>query len=97
MTTTPTPNPRKWDGWAERRRAEQGVDEPRTTTASDGTTLTAGDKAFNYYDMKPGTVGAIDFDGWFRFTHDDGTSATLNGERVCSLATAAAEPWNGRR
>jgi hypothetical protein len=51
----------------------------------DGVTLHPGDRAFNYYDQKPGTISeAPDSSGWFTFTHDDGTSALLNGERICS-------------
>jgi hypothetical protein len=59
----------------------------------DGAELTAGDRAYNYYDRKAGTVGTIERDGWFDFTHDDGGSAFLNGERVCSLDYARRRGW----
>lgn len=60
----------------------------------DGTRRKPGDLAFNYYDMKPGTIGDdVDPEGWFTFRHTDGTTALLNGERVCSLATAIEKGW----
>src|SRR4029453_15254381 len=60
--------------------------------AADGTTFQPGDRMFNYYDRKPGTVGADGSrDGWFTFEHEDGTSALLNGERVGSIAHARGD------
>lgn len=32
----------------------------RTITTGDGKALTTGDRAFNFYDMQPGTIGRID-------------------------------------
>ena len=59
-----------------------------------GTPANVGDKAFNYYDFKVGTIGnIIRHDGWFDFKHDDGTSALLNNERVCSLLFANKKGW----
>lgn len=50
---------------------------------ADGHELKIGDKAFNYYDCKWGVIERIDQgNGWFTFRHDDGTSTTLNGERI---------------
>ena len=54
-------------------------------TTEDGIVLQVGDRAFNYYDHKPGTIQSLSPDGWFDFHHEDGTSALLNGERICSL------------
>jgi hypothetical protein len=59
-----------------------------------------GDKAYNYYDMKPGTIGRIhapyndgadkNQDIWFDFVHDDGSQTSmLNGQRICTRAFAA--------
>lgn len=62
--------------------------EPRASHCSDLTTednrtpITEGQRLFNYYDQKWGTVGRIDSDGWFDFHHEDGTKALLNGARV---------------
>ena len=59
-----------------------------TVTTEDHVTLTEGDRAYNYYDMKPGKIGKIEtegsFRGWFDFHHDDGSRAILNGQRICS-------------
>jgi hypothetical protein len=65
----------------------------------DGVELKHGDRAYDYYSMKPGTIGKIDavLDGdsndrnqmpWFDFNHDDGTRTTLNGQRICSVEYA---------
>jgi hypothetical protein len=82
-------------------------------TTADGVRLAAGDRAFNYYDMKPGVVGRIDeraqpdtmagqdsstpvaewSNHWFEFLHDDGTSASLDGSRVCSEGHARSRGW----
>jgi hypothetical protein len=61
----------------------------------DGRTLTPGDRAYNYYDRKWGYIhpDEIEPDGWFYFVHDDGTSALLNGERICSADYATARGW----
>ena len=49
----------------------------------DGCFLSPGERAFNYYDLKWGTIGDdMDSSGWFSFFHDDGTRCTLNGERI---------------
>lgn len=63
----------------------------------DGATLHPGDRAFNYYDMKAGTIGDdLDDSGWFTFVHDDGTDAVLNGARICTTAYAERKGWPGR-
>jgi hypothetical protein len=57
----------------------------------DGVTLKEGDRAYNYYDMKPGKIGKFSGnvpDPWFDFDHDDGTRALLNGQRICSVEFA---------
>lgn len=64
-----------------------------TITTEDGAVLSVGDRAYNYYDMKPGTIGNLDTwrnmpDTWFDFNHDDGTTSLLNGSRICSTVFA---------
>jgi hypothetical protein len=55
----------------------------------DGVELKEGDRAYNYYDMKPGKIGRASFsEGWFDFEHDDGTIQLLNGQRICSVEFA---------
>lgn len=55
--------------------------------------LAEGDRAFNYYDRKPGVIGKIDDTGWFHFRQDDGTVKVLNGERICSTHYAEGRGW----
>jgi hypothetical protein len=58
----------------------------------DNVSLIVGDRAYNYYDMKPGKIGRLantaDADSWFHFEHDDGTTSLLNGARICSVEFA---------
>lgn len=57
----------------------------------DGVLVQEGDRAYNYYDMKPGKVGRHAGnlpDPWFDFEHDDGTITVLNGQRICSMEYA---------
>lgn len=64
----------------------------------DGVTLTTGDRAYNYYEMKPGRIGkdAGAFpDPWFDFEHDDGTIGLLNGQRICSVEFAKSRGFKG--
>ena len=65
----------------------------------DGVRLTPGDRAYNYYDMQPGTIGSVantgDPDPWFDFNHDDGTRSLLNGARICSLEYARRRGFKG--
>lgn len=68
------------------------MSEP-TIKTEDNVVLTAGDRAFNYYDMKLGTIGPSSTwrnmpDTWFDFIHDDGSRTTLNGQRICSIEFA---------
>lgn len=68
---------------------------PKSTRLSDGSTATTGDRVFNYYDRYPVTLGPVDSDGWFDTIRDDGTRGPmLNGERLCSLETAADKGWH---
>lgn len=64
-----------------------------------GTTLREGDRAYDYYSMKPGVIGRpaslSTNDGWFYFRHDDGSELLLNGQRICSLAFAARREFPG--
>lgn len=55
------------------------------TTEDNRTPIVEGMRLFNYYDCKWGVVGTIGTDGWFYFTHDDGTGALLNGVRVSTI------------
>jgi hypothetical protein len=66
-----------------------------TYTDDGGTVHHEGDRAYNYYSMKPGVIGegSGTFDGWFDFHHDDGTRVTLNGQRICTLAHAKRMGW----
>ena len=59
----------------------------------DGATVQVGDRAYNYYDMKPGRIAKLssafaDPDPWFDFEHDDGTISLLNGARICTIEFA---------
>lgn len=68
---------------------------PRMIRSEDGVTLSGGDRAFNYYDRKVGTIipDSFDREGWFTFDHEDGTSTCLNGSRVCSVDFARRKGW----
>ena len=56
-----------------------------TIITEDGKALHAGDRAFNYYDRKWGHIAEPpDYEGWFEFRHDDGTTALLNGQRIAT-------------
>lgn len=61
-------------------------------TTEDGEVVYAGERVYNYYDMKPGTIrpGSLTLapDVWFDVEHDDGTHNVLNGQRICSIAYA---------
>lgn len=66
-----------------------------------------GDLAYNYYDMKPGRIAKLELafqsgqEGdlknglWFEFLHDDGSTALLNGARICSMKFALARGFRG--
>jgi hypothetical protein len=71
-----------------------GMDENKTITTEDGVALKEGDRAYNYYDMKPGMIEAIHEDGWFRFVQAGG-NAFLNGQRVCSMEFAIRRGFKG--
>lgn len=67
--------------------------QPVKIRTEDGAELQQGDRAYNYYDMRPGTIGRMntstaDPDPWFDFEHDDGSRSLLNGARICSIAYA---------
>ena len=67
-------------------------------TTEDGVKVREGDRAYNYYDMKPGKIGRSAGnlpDPWFDFIHDDGTIALLNGQRICSLKFARMRKFKG--
>lgn len=60
--------------------------------------LREGNRAFNYYDRKPGRikVGSCEMNGgdiWFTFDHDDGSRSILNGARICSEQFARGKGW----
>lgn len=61
---------------------------PIVVVAECGAKLSQGDRAYNYYDMKPGAIGEVGTDGWFHFLNDDGTRTLLNGQRICSMMFA---------
>jgi len=57
----------------------------------DGKDVSVGDRVYNYYDMKPGTIeGPVRMmpDPWFDVRHDDGSLSVLNGQRICTMAFA---------
>jgi hypothetical protein len=63
-------------------------------TLEDGTKATIGDRVYNYYDCYPVTITAIDREGWADTVKDNGERGPwLNGERLCSVATALAKGW----
>jgi hypothetical protein len=65
-----------------------------TITTEDGVELQEGDRAYDYYSMRPGVIDtAPDDQGWFRFLHDDGGRVLLNGQRICSEAFARGKGW----
>ena len=67
-------------------------DCPDLTTEDNRAPINDGDRLYNYYDGKWGTVEFIpgtygtSRDGWFKFNHEDGTSTILNGVRVSTNA-----------
>ena len=87
-----------WDGFTPHVQGCPERVEP-TITTEDGAKLAEGDRAYNYYDMKPGTIRrgrtTADPDPWFDFDHDDGTRALLNGVRICSLEGARRRGFPG--
>lgn len=88
-------------------------DAPQEVVTQDGVTLHLGDRAYNYYDMMPGTIERIDAypqpdtmkgqnsgtsidewtNYWFTFRHTDGSSTSLDGSRICSIAFATKKGW----
>jgi len=58
----------------------------------DGVKLKEGDRAYDYYNMKPGYIKPNSItmapDAWFDFVHDDGSTDLLNGQRICSVEFA---------
>jgi hypothetical protein len=53
-----------------------------------------GDRVFNYYDRKLGEIiSPPDSAGWFDVRQDDGTTAYLNGERICTIEYAMRRGW----
>jgi hypothetical protein len=67
-----------------------------TITTADGQVITNGDRAFNFYDGRWGTVRNIAPSGWFDLRTDDGHMDYLNGERVC-VVIPAGNPFHGMR
>jgi hypothetical protein len=65
-----------------------------TIKTEDGVVVRPGTRVFNYYDRQAGVIGDdIDRDGWFTLTHDDGTTKTLDGSRICSIQYAMVKRW----
>jgi hypothetical protein len=69
----------------------------QTVTDDQGNVYGEGGMAFNYYastldDSAIGVIGSIGPDGWFTMYTGQG-EMTLNGERICSLATALKRGW----
>ena len=60
----------------------------------DGHTVAHGDRVFDYYSMAAGVIAEPpDAEGWFTVRHDRGTTALLNGERICTIAFAQRKGW----
>lgn len=55
-------------------------------TTEDGHVVHHGDRVYNYYDCRWGTIASEpDSGGWFTFQPADGSQRqTLNGERICT-------------
>ena len=63
-------------------------------TTEDGVDVAVGDRVYNYYDRKVGKIVTNpDNAGWFDVKHNDGTTAYLNGERICSVEFAWNKGW----
>lgn len=69
-------------------------DTPQYRT-EDGVMLSEGDRAYNYYSMKPGYIDRAHGEGWFDFHHDDGTGTLLNGQRICTMDFAISRGFKG--
>lgn len=64
-----------------------------TIITEDGVEVSVGDRVFNYYDMRIGTIASDPIDGWFDLAQDGRITETLNGERVCSIPFAIKRGW----
>lgn len=63
-------------------------------TLEDNIPADVGDRVYNYYDMYPVTIVAIDPSGWCDTITDSGQRGPLlNGERMCSIETAIKKGW----
>jgi hypothetical protein len=83
----------------------------KTIRTEDGVELKEGDRAYDYYSMKPGYILKFDNDPredqyinseqqgskkpWFSFQHDEGTRQYLNGQRICSMEYAIRRGFKG--
>lgn len=72
----------------------------KVLTLEDGSAAKVGDTAYNYYDMEPVLIVAIDDQAdpinqtWCDVRRVDGQSTyTLSDSRMCSIATAKARGW----
>jgi hypothetical protein len=81
---------------------------PETFELADGVVvpLAVGQRVYNYYDMKPGTIGKLPTYGqpftggpkgtawWCDVIHDDYSSSLLDGSRLCTIKTAIARGYH---
>jgi len=68
--------------------------------------LKLGQRVYNYYDMKPGTIGKLPtyaqpFTGgpagpawWCEIVHDDYSTSSLDGSRLCTIKTAIRKGYH---
>ena len=65
----------------------------------DGVALTIGDRAYDYDSKKLGVIGSVQVyfadSVWFDFSHDDGTSTLLHGQRLYSVEFARKRGFKG--
>lgn len=82
---------------------------PVTLRLADGADVPheIGQRVFNYYDMLPGRIERLadrsepDTSGmlphgeawWVTVRHDDGSRASLDGSRLCTIETAQQKGW----
>ncbi len=65
----------------------------RTWRMEDGIAAHIGMTVFNYYDRVECTVESDAGEGWFTVVQKNGQRKTLNGQRTCSVETAALKGW----
>ena len=77
---------------ARRRLAE--INGKGQIVTEDGQDVNEGDRVFNYYDMKWGTIANVEAgdDPWFDVLQEDGTKAYLDGSRISTFDPREKNP-----